>query len=141
MAKGLRSKSQRKAKAVRREMIHGPVEDQRVIRLAAKLAETAAKPVETTMAVDSASGETRSRSRSRARAESAATIAASSTSNFTATAMDVEDDASKGEAKEKEAKSDAPLTKDQKDRLFMSRRGYRKKKIAAARSRSASKKR
>ncbi|EGF77755.1 hypothetical protein BATDEDRAFT_91490 [Batrachochytrium dendrobatidis JAM81] len=38
MAKGLRSKSARRAKAVRREKVFGPVEEQRVLRLAAKLA-------------------------------------------------------------------------------------------------------
>ncbi|KAI8908835.1 hypothetical protein PhCBS80983_g01040 [Powellomyces hirtus] len=128
MAKGLRSKSMRKNRAIRRETVHGPVEDARLQRLVEKEIEARKNQENTSMSVEgteptptSTEQSTTDADRGRARDQELETEAATEI-------MDVD-----GSTQATPAES-APMSKAEKEKLFLSRNAYKKKMKARAKS-------
>ncbi|TPX65044.1 hypothetical protein SpCBS45565_g05428 [Spizellomyces sp. 'palustris'] len=120
MAKGLRSKSMRRNRAVKRETIFGPVETARLERLVQREAATESATAITTEGLATqepthqVSETVDERGRTRETEEAVAT-------------MDVDNE-------EKNQTESKPMTKAEKERLFMSRNAYKKKMKTRAKS-------
>ncbi|KAI9005322.1 hypothetical protein BC832DRAFT_482830 [Gaertneriomyces semiglobifer] len=119
MAKGLRSKSERRNRAALREKVFGPVEQARLDRLVNHLNEhTSAQ--EATMKIDEPTPQTTEPSEEVERGRTAVV----ETEKMT---MDVDGQASG-------TVEDRPMTKLQKEKLFMSRNAFKKKMKARGKS-------
>ncbi|KAJ3181444.1 hypothetical protein HDU87_001052 [Geranomyces variabilis] len=130
MAKGLRSKSMRKNRSALRATVFGPVEDARLARLVQK--EIAALATQdTTMAVEAPALQSPSEARGRdgVAGESEEDV---TPGNGGAGAMEVDGDAAPSSAATTEASK--PMSKSEKEKLFLSRNAYKKKMKARAKS-------
>ncbi|KAJ3163529.1 hypothetical protein HDU86_000110 [Geranomyces michiganensis] len=128
MAKGLRSKSMRKNRSALRATVFGPVEDARLARLVQK--EIAALAVQdTSMAVEPPVSQASSEAGGRAGA--AADEEEAKAGNEGEAMMEVDGGAPSSSATTESSK---PMSKSEKEKLFLSRNAYKKKMKARAKA-------
>ncbi|KAJ3300576.1 hypothetical protein HK104_009911 [Borealophlyctis nickersoniae] len=130
MAKGLRSKSKRSSKAIRRTNIHGPVEEARLHRLAQKQADAAGTVVSpSAMEVETATATSGGDQEERGRAPAAAAVVEEADGD-----EDVKMEVDSGEAAGTNNTTTPGMTKLEKERLFMTGNAFKKRQKARAKS-------